>query len=209
VGAAITVAALLFIGTATLVPVRGAYPVGGSAYCVICGDFGGTDFVLNVILFVPLGIGLRLAGVTTRATGAVAFLATLFVETMQLTLIAGRDSSLGDLLSNTTGGVVGALLVAGWRTILLPEPRRAAARARAAAALWLLLAVATAVSTTLWSPGPETLYRRAAWGRRVGWFPGRIVRVAANDAEIATEPGGDDGRFAVPAGVRVGGPVRI
>ena len=28
-------------------------------FCVFCGPLGGVDFILNVILFVPLGISLR------------------------------------------------------------------------------------------------------------------------------------------------------
>lgn len=206
-GTAITCVALAVIGAATLAPTSNARPVVGSALCILCGDYGGVDFLLNVILFVPLGLGLRLAGAPVVAAVIGALAATTTIETLQLQVIAGRDASLGDLVSNTLGGLLGALLVGRWRALLFPPARRAARLALLASAAWFGLAAVTALSTTLWTPHSEVLYRRSPAGRRWGWFPGRILGTSAGDAAIARAAGDGDGRFAVPAPVPQGGPV--
>ena len=77
-------------------------------FCVFCGPLGGVDFILNVILFVPLGISLRWATGRWRTTIIVGVVTTLMIETLQSRLIGGRDASLGDLLANTLGTLLGA-----------------------------------------------------------------------------------------------------
>ena len=39
---------------------------GTPVYCIVCGDTGSVDFFLNILLFVPLGLGLALAGFSWR-----------------------------------------------------------------------------------------------------------------------------------------------
>jgi hypothetical protein len=201
--------ALAFIAVATLTPTPEARPVLGSAFCLLCGEYGGVDFLLNVLLFVPLGLGLRLAGVSGRGAVLAALVATVTIEALQLQIVAGRDASLGDLLSNTAGGALGALLAVRWRALLLPRGRAAARLAWAAPALWAALAAGTALSATLWGPDGGLLYRRSAPTRRWAWFPGQVLWVQTGAAAVTRDSGDGDGRFAVLATVPRGGPVRV
>lgn len=72
--------------------------------------------VLNVALFVPLGFFLRVLGRRGAfATAGVAFGLSLFIETTQLTALWGlypcayRYFDVGDLLTNTTGAMLGSV----------------------------------------------------------------------------------------------------
>ena len=76
-----------------------------------------TDFILNVLLFVPLGfaVALRTRGgggglwrsfLLALAAGAIV---SYSVEFLQL-FVPTRDSSWDDVFSNTTGAVAGAFL---------------------------------------------------------------------------------------------------
>src|SRR5690606_23395204 len=56
------IASLLVIAAATLTPSSGPRPNVGAA-CLLCGDIGATDLILNVLLFLPLGIALGRAAV--------------------------------------------------------------------------------------------------------------------------------------------------
>jgi hypothetical protein len=173
VGAVVIALALVAIGMATLVPGRGpgAEPSFG---CIVCGERGLADAIVNVILFVPLGAGLALLG--TRVRGAVlgGALASALVEFAQLTVIPGRDPSVGDLLFNTLGTVAGygVLLLA---PILARLDDRTAARLSIAAALDVVLAVA--LTGWLFQPSfPRTAY----WGQwtpnlgHLEWYRGRV-----------------------------------
>ncbi|HEY3013060.1 MAG TPA: hypothetical protein VGJ36_09955, partial [Gemmatimonadales bacterium] len=66
---------LLFIAATTLVPLpRQAAAVEATPlWCLICGAHGGVDVVNNVLLFIPVALGLRLMGMrgtTVIAAGA-------------------------------------------------------------------------------------------------------------------------------------------
>ncbi|HMN08411.1 MAG TPA: VanZ family protein [Gemmatimonadaceae bacterium] len=112
--------------------------------CLVCGELGGVDVVLNVALFVPLGIALVAAGMTWRRAALVAAALSFGIEAMQYALITGRDASLSDLLTNTTGGTLGALFAAHWRRVIAPAPRIARAVSLVAAAVTLGILAATA-----------------------------------------------------------------
>lgn len=209
VGAALAAAALLAIGVATLTPLPGAPPVVAPRLCVFCGELGGTDFILNVLLFIPLGAALRLAGLSRVRVVLVAALATLTVESLQFLVITGRDASLGDLLSNALGGALGALLLPLLPRVLLPSPAWSARLAVAAAAVWLAIVTVTAFSGALWSPGPELLFRRAPLTSRWGWYPGRVLEVRSPQAVVDESAGDGYGRHGVRSDVPAGGPVRL
>ena len=123
-GLGLTAAGLLAVLALTLQPVddRLAGPV-AKGWCLICGDVGLADFFLNCALFVPFGMGLRLAGVSWRWTIAACAALTLSIELAQMSLVTGRDASAGDLVANTAGGIAGALLGTYWPRVLLPAPR--------------------------------------------------------------------------------------
>src|SRR5437868_11227519 len=55
IGRAIVALSAAVIVGVTLRPVRG--PSVHHFGCVFCGELGGVDFILNALLFVPLGVG--------------------------------------------------------------------------------------------------------------------------------------------------------
>ncbi len=76
--------------------------------CIACGDRGTADAILNVFLFVPFGVGVGVL-FGWRSAALAAFGLSFGVEVLQMG-IPGRFSTLGDILSNTLGGGVGAWL---------------------------------------------------------------------------------------------------
>ncbi|TFG42502.1 MAG: VanZ family protein [Gemmatimonadales bacterium] len=123
-GYRLATAGLLFIGLLTLFPHPSetarvaATPIG----CLVCGDLGGVDVFLNILLFLPLGIGLGLAGFSWRRAILLAGLLSFGIELLQMKVVAGRDASLSDLITNTTGGGLGAILGVYWRRLVYPPP---------------------------------------------------------------------------------------
>jgi hypothetical protein len=119
-GGGLAVVGAAVIAAATLFPTPGAPPVPQA--CIICGQLGGVDAVLNVLLFVPFGTGLGLRRMRFVAVIVFIISMTAFVELLQLTVIEGRSATLGDLLANTLGGALGYLVGMQWRHILFPTP---------------------------------------------------------------------------------------
>jgi len=82
-----------------------------SRWCLVCGDRGTADAILNVGFFVPLGVALangRLSPLRALAIGAAVSLA---VEAAQI-VVPGRYATPGDVLWNGLGALAG-LLAAG------------------------------------------------------------------------------------------------
>lgn len=76
--------------------------------CLICGDRGGADFALNVVLFLPFGLlAARRLGI--GRTFVFAALLSTSIELLQLG-IPGRYSTLADIVANATGALAGAVL---------------------------------------------------------------------------------------------------
>ena len=119
----------------------------------------GTDFVANVLLFVPIGIALAgaiadrsraLALLSAPIVAALAFAASLAIEFGQI-FMAGRTPSWYDVVGETTGAALGALAwaAAGPRVIVwlrpLVAPAGAVQRARRLlgvyVAVWAMLHV--------------------------------------------------------------------
>ena len=100
-------AAATVVFGATLAP-NFAMPKPDFSLCVICGIYGTSNGMQNVILFMPLGAALAN---TRLGLGKVALLGTLVsvgVEVAQF-WIPGRSPGIGDLLTNGTGTLLGAL----------------------------------------------------------------------------------------------------
>jgi VanZ family protein len=180
----LVVGTLLLILFATLgptaLPPRGVPMVD---WCFTCGSQWGVDFVLNILLFVPLGLALRLAGVPVRSAVAAIVAATCAIELIQL-LIPGRISSTGDLLANATGGIIGYAVAGGLRTLFVPNARQAVALAVGAGAL-----VPAMMMLTLWlfEPAPTS---HAYWGQfaptlgQFAQFHGRVVEASVGGAPL-------------------------
>jgi hypothetical protein len=155
-----------------------------SLSCLFCGEYGGQDVVLNVLLFVPLGIGLGLWQIPLRRAIAAVALTTLFVETMQLAFLAGRDASLSDLVTNTVGGIIGIAAGRSWRSLLLPAPTRAWRLASVAGLAWLFVLSATGVLLQIRLP--DTVYF-GQWAPELGQFakfPGTVVSATLNGVPL-------------------------
>ena len=178
----LVVVALLFIAMMTLKPVTASATL--PVWCIVCGTLGGVDFALNLVLFVPLGMGLRWLFPGWKVPLAIGVLTTLIVETLQWQVIPGRDASLGDLLANSIGTLVGAwLAVEGvrWLTATPASARRMAglfalvAAAVVAGSAWLLRPVSTRFPQwSQWKP-PR---------RNLDLFQGRLFTVDLNGVPI-------------------------
>lgn len=173
----LAIAGLGFIALMTLQPhPEAAYDAARTPlWCVLCGDYGLLDVLLNVLLFLPYGAGLRLAGVSWRRTLLLVAATSFTVEFLQYTVVAGRDASLSDLLTNTTGGALGWLLVGAVPHLLRPQ---APLRRRLLAgwtALWLALLALTAFAERRSLPH-STYYGQ--WAAELGGhdlFRGRVL----------------------------------
>jgi hypothetical protein len=137
VGLLLSIASLIAIGFATLLP----QAPGGveSLFCLVCGSFGTVDAVLNVVLFAPLGVGLALCGFKRQSTVIGICILSVAIETTQFLMIPGRDSTVGDVLTNTVGGAIGFMAARHAAVWLRPTPRTANKLAATFAALWLVV----------------------------------------------------------------------
>jgi hypothetical protein len=162
-GVALSALVLTVVLVATLTPASASTPT-ADFWCVACGEFGGLDVFNNVVLFVPLGVAFAVA-TDRRWRSILACVAiTTFVESMQIRIVQGRDSSLSDLLANSLGGVIGVELALRRGLLLRPRGRVASVLAIAGAAVFALV-------MTLGSLGFRTAYiPRSLW---VQWTPDR------------------------------------
>lgn len=190
-GWVITLSALVITTILTLLPGRGPQP---TSRMFLLGPPGATDIIYNVVLFVPLGVGLRLAGWTASRIALAAALLSGGIEFCQWLWIPSRFSSLADIISNTTGAVAGAALVIALPRMIKPSRREARFAALAFAAGWVL--VTAVASFLLRLELPDT---RVWWGQWAHTFattvplPGRILSLEANGLSVPDEALTDTG----------------
>jgi len=162
-GVGLSALVLAVVLVATLTPASASTPT-ANFWCVACGEFGGLDVFNNVVMFVPLGFAFALATDRRWRSILACVAVTTFVESMQIRIVQGRDSSLSDLLANSLGGVIGVELAL--RRILLLRPR-----GRAASVLAIAGAAGFALVMTLASLGFHAAsIPRSLW---VQWTPDR------------------------------------
>jgi hypothetical protein len=117
------------------------------------------------------------------------------VESLQYLCIPGRDPSLSDLVTNTTGSWLGAVLGAHHGKVLWPGRRAAGLLGLAGVLAWWATQAATAALLRPWAPSGEL---RAAWAPA---SPGRVAYEgmvkSASVSGVAVE--GDSNQ--VPAGL--------
>lgn len=140
-GRRLSTAAVAAIALATLLPAstRAAPEVS----CIICGSAGGADAVLNVLLFLPLGIGLALARLPGRRAIVAMCFFTIAIESLQL-IIPGRDASFGDVIANSVGGALGFVTGGHVEEIMRPGATLSRWLAIAWSVIWLVVQVVTA-----------------------------------------------------------------
>lgn len=143
-GAALLALMVAVIGVATLTPGAPVQLELTSLTCLVCGSAGTADVVRNLLLFIPLGVAGALLGWRWPRGLAAGFLLSLAVESLQLWVIPGRDPSLSDLLTNTTGTAIGFGVAASWRYWGTPTVRGARTLAAAGAVAWAAFLAASA-----------------------------------------------------------------
>jgi len=175
---ALVAVALLAIAAATLWPAAGQ-PEETPLLCLVCGERGAADVLLNTLLFLPLGAGLALLGLPALAA-AVPAAVSAAVELTQALVLAGRDPALGDLLANGLGGALGFAAIRSG-----PWLRR---HAIAVAAVVTLLATAVPILTAwLLQPAPPDSVYYGQWTARLGHlasYDGRVVEASLADAPL-------------------------
>lgn len=90
-------------------------------WCFLCGDSGLADFLLNVALFVPLGLAFARRAVPVVRVIAAGVALSMAIEVLQW-VIPGRHPSYGDIVANALGAWLGA---EAWRaagSLLDPTP---------------------------------------------------------------------------------------
>jgi len=198
VGWALAIVASLAIAYGTLSPRPGmSGREGYAAVCRICDGTPGVDVIANVVLFIPLGVGLMLAGMRPARALLVMAGMTTAIELAQLRLVPGRDASVVDILTNVTGALVGVLIGRHWRTLVRPNASAAAALAVGAAVTFLAIVAATSVALTPSLPAPPWQSNRGP-GSELG-PSGRIL-----DARVAGQPVTVDDTVRNAAAVRAG-----
>lgn len=191
-GLALAVAGALAAGAATLMP----HPEESELVdvipptCIVCGEMGGTDVAVNLLLLGPLAAGLALMGVRTSQVLIIAGLTTLAIETAQIAWIAGRDASLSDLLTNTTGATLTAFVVWRRHRLLSPEPAEAKRLTIAGLVTWIGLECMGGWALRPSLPATRYWAQWAATLPHLDRFTGRVL-----GAEI-------DGSFLPPGSLR-------
>jgi hypothetical protein len=181
-GLTITIASLLAIGFATMLPEPGQSMK--QHFCLVCGSFGGVDAFLNVLLFVPLGIGLALSGVAgKRALLALCGLSML-IETSQFLFIPGRDSTFGDVVTNTIGGALGFALARYAWTWVRPSQRIAAILTLGWGITWLAIQLISNYAFALSLPDSRYYGQLARDIGTLSVFKGRVISANADDVAI-------------------------
>ncbi len=189
----LSVALILAAALAPISTPRAAAASAPLTICVICGDRGVADAILNVLLFVPFGVALALGPWPGRRALALAVSLSVGIEILQLA-IAGRHASAGDVIFNALGTALGLLLVRRWTALFDPRSPRAARLSLVAAVLTVgifgltgyLLAPAFPSSTyhARWTPTTNVVdpYRGTVLAAAVGGEPvppGPLARSAA------------------------------
>lgn len=188
----LTLATVIGIALLTLAPIRGQGSASAATpfLCIVCGPLGGVDVLLNVVLFLPFGVGLVLAGARLRMALMVAAAFTFAIELLQWRVIPGRDASLSDLITNSAGGMLGALIahrLPGW---IAPERARARRLAIAASGAWLAVQAFTAWGVGIGPPPGPWFGQHAPRSDNfpspfVGWIAGaRLGSVVVPDSPI-------------------------
>jgi len=185
-------AATLGICVATLHSGFGPIAPGWSFY-LTTGDAALGELIANLILFIPLGVALTLAGVKPMRVVAAGAVLSFTVEFLQQ-WIPGRDPSLGDIVANTISTALGVLLVVAAPIWLFAPPRRSAWQALGTAIIAVLVWWGTAaLLRQTFPPLPYSVVLTPDFNH-LGHYNGRVLDVRPGNARMditvtaATEP---------------------
>lgn len=141
--------------------------------------------VLNVFLFFPIGAAIAWLGGRPGHALVTGFLLTLTIESLQWTVVPGRFASLGDVLANTVGSLLGF-----WLTIRSTRWIRATGRdaLRLSAATALLTAGIITASSALLIPAVPSVPLYVQWTpvfRATVAFPGLLQFAELNTRSLS------------------------
>jgi VanZ like protein len=148
--------------------------------CLFCGARGSADAVLNILMFVPLGL---IAGGTRkdilRAAGA-GLVFSSSIEFAQL-FLPGRYASVSDLLGNSAGAAAGAALLAVFRGSVAGTVK--------SGAYWAGLGVAAVFfqAGVLMKPAPTDADYWVGWTPDLSWMPqydGQVLSAKLNGRSL-------------------------
>lgn len=143
-------------------------------WCLKCGSLWLADGMLNALVFLPLGAGLALVAGPFRGA-ALGAASSIAIEVLQRFVIPGRYASLGDIVSNTAGAVLGGLVAVCWIRMVHPRARLARVLSLGSGAAWLLT-----IGFFNWTMQPD-IPQRPLWGQwaadlpHLARFPGRLL----------------------------------
>jgi len=177
-------------------------PLAGGDRARILSERWLADAACNLVLFVPLGVALAFSGRSSRTDRsdrsrrrprvllavAVGFTLSLGIEAVQLG-IPGRTASPLDLLSNSLGSGVGALLAGLWPAFGDADPQRARRLSLSAAAVAGVVCIAT--SWLLAPAFPARAYYGAWTPELPGFFDyagsgGRVLEARVGEKAIVS-----------------------
>ena len=190
----------VLIASQTLVPQPIAIrAVPSPRLCFACEELASIDILLNILLFIPFGIGLRLSGCSRKSGVATAAVLSGVTELLQVSVVTGRDSSARDLLTNTLGALLGVMLADGWKRLAFPSDADARRLLSLSAACWLLLSVGEAA--LLGRAFPPTIWygQWAPDGVFPATFSGHVLAVRVDSLDLSGErlPNSDRVRAAL------------
>ncbi len=171
----------------TLAPAPGsaAAAAGTPLSCILCGSSGLRDFLLNILLFVPLGCLLYRVGLPALRVLLFGFGLSLLIETIQFILPIGRDASLSDVLSNSLGAGLGAALALHLRNLTSPSAVLARRLAAGIFLAWAAFGILGAWADQALPAGEGIL--AGSWARTypgTGTFGGTIESATVAGVEV-------------------------
>lgn len=182
--AVVTILAVAFVARLTLVsaPMDPDETRAGFFCLVRCNNEGSRDFLSNILLFIPLGWALS-HWLARRPAVLTCLAATIAIETLQATVLTGRDASSRDILGNALGGGLGVWLYHGWRGLFWPD-RRVALRLGVVAALAWFGALSLSGFGTHLAPSANPYYAimAKAYGH-YAQYTGKVGEIRVNGTQ--------------------------
>src|SRR6266545_1667948 len=170
---AVVALSTLAILVATLRSQGGALPPGWS-FSITSGNAALAELIQNLLLFIPLGVTLTLAGVRPLRVVALGALLSFAVEFAQQ-WIPGRDPSTGDILCNSVSTALGVALVRFAPRWLTTPPRRSAWQALTTAVVAVLVWIGTGAMLRQSFPAPPYDTVNAPDYRNSGHYEGAVL----------------------------------
>jgi hypothetical protein len=216
IGWALALASTAVVLVLTLTPAGTDQWVSSRISCIICGSFGTANLLRNVLLFVPLGVGLGLAIRRPLPAWLITVALTTLIELLQFD-IPGRNPLLIDWVANAGGGALGIVFARALLRSLragqaahapgethardkasLAGPRHTPPPGRRATLVWCTLVLAVLVSSAAafrlaWPPDPWFMQ----WTPRLAHFDTYEGRIASAHVGPRALPPGRSGETAL------------